>query len=82
MFMQAKTFAWKADALSSVVDPNDQIDISLSQNTKVRVFGLAKYQGFYLTLFGMIAGTATIMFVQVLKYFQPAPPVLGPKFEG
>ena len=67
----------------SVVNANDQIDISLSQNTKAKNIRIHKYpRWFYLTLFGMIAVTSTIMFVQVLKYFQPAPPVLGPKFEG
>ena len=83
VFLQAKTFAWKADALASVVNASDQIDISLSQNTKAKKIRIHKYpRWFYLTLFGMISVTSTIMFVQVLRFFQPEPPVLGPKFEG
>jgi len=83
IFLQAKTFAWKADALSSVVGEDEQIDISLAHNTKAKNIRISKYPPwFYPTLFGMVTITTIVMVVQVLKIFQPAPPILGPKFEG
>ena len=83
VFLQAKTFAWKSDALSSVVNDREQIDISLAKNTQATNIRISKYpKWFYPTLFGMISVTTLVMVAQLLHVFQPAPPVLGPKFEG
>ena len=83
VFLQAKTFAWKADALSSVVDSTNQIDVSMAQNTQAKSIRVSKYPvWFYPTLFGMISLTTLVMVVQLLDVFRPPPPVLGPKFEG
>lgn len=83
VFLQAKTFAWREDALSSVVDSHNQIDVSLVQNTHAKNIRVNKYPvWFYPTLFGMISVTTLVMVVQLLDVFKPPPPILGPKLEG
>ena len=83
IFERAKTFDWQTEQLSSLVDQSNQIDISLSQNTKAKTIRVSKYPvWFFPGLIGMVSVTAIILFTQLLGIFTPPPPTIGPQWEG
>ena len=83
VFERVKTFDWQAEQMSSLVDQSNQIDISLSQNTKAKTIRVSKYPiWFFPTLIGMVSVTIVVLFTQFLGVFAPEKPPIGPRWTG
>ena len=77
-----KTFDWQAENLSSLVNQDNQIDISLSQNTKAKTIRVSKYLWFFPSLVGMVFGYSHNFIHPALGIFTPDAPPMGPRWEG
>lgn len=83
VFLQAKTFVWKSDTISSVVDANNQIDVSIARNTSANTIQISKYPPwFFVSLAGMVSVTVIAMVIRILGVFSPELPPIGPRFQG
>lgn len=83
VFERVKTFDWQAEQMSSLVEQNNQIDVSLSQNTKAKTIRVSKYPvWFFPTLIGMVSVTMAVLLVKVMNIFAPEPPLFGRTMDG
>lgn len=82
-FVRAKTFQWKEEQISSLIDPNAQMAISIANNTKASTIHTSNYpKWFFPSLAGMISVTLILLFIRVLNVWAPEAPSIGPRYEG